>query len=148
MRTGSLRSTKTFALAAALLLSACATRTATTTRVDGTPVLQPAPAAAGTVAEYEPAGKWSVTLIAQGQAMDLTMNLMKNPDGSYGGTFLSDMLPPMAITTATRTGNKMVITLPVPTGDMATMNMTFNGDLLEGDWSMPGDGSKLSGKRM
>lgn len=145
MRTVSRHDLKPLALiAVALLATACATKTSTSTSVTGTPVVTQVP----TPAEYEPAGKWSVALIAQGQALDLTMNLVRNPDGTYGGTFLSDAFPPMAITTAKRDGNKMVITIPVPTGDMATMNMTFNGDLLEGDWSMPGDGSKLSGKRM
>jgi hypothetical protein len=142
MRTG----TRTFTLlAVALLASACARQTSTSTRVDGTPVVIPVPAPAGA---YEPAGKWSIALVAQGQAMELTMNLVKNPDGSYGGTFTSDMFPPMPISTAKLEGNKMVLTLAVPTGDMATMNMTFNGDLVEGDWTMPGDGSKLSGKRI
>ena len=42
----------------------------------------------------------------------------------------------------------MAISLLVPTGEMAVLNLVFNGDALTGDWSMPGDGGKLTGKRM
>jgi hypothetical protein len=135
-------------LAAALLVSACASRSSTSTRVEGTPVLTQIPAPAPASAAYDPAGKWSLALVAQGQAMELTMTLVRNADGTYGGNFTSEVLPPMVITSAKLDGTRMVITLPVPTGDVATMNMTFAGDVLEGDWSMPGDGSKLSGKRI
>lgn len=133
--------------AAAMVSAACSTKTSTSTTVSGTPVLTqlPAPVAAPAV---DPAGKWLVALVAQGQQMNLTMDLIKNADGSWGGNFTSDMFPPMTITKAELTGNKMVITLPVPTGDMATMNFTFNGDIFEGEWSMPGDGSKASGRRL
>lgn len=145
MRTG-IRTLSLVTLAA-FFSAACATRTSTSTTVSGTPVLTQVPTPVAAPA-YDPAGKWSIALVAQGQTMELTMNLTKNPDGTYGGNFTSDMFPPMPITTASLTGHKMVLTLPVPTGDMATMNMTFNGDVVEGDWSMPGDGSKLSGKRI
>jgi len=128
----------------ALIAAACTTKSTTSTTVSGTPVLTQLPAPVA----YDPAGKWDIALTAQGQPLGLTMDLRKNADGTYGGSFTSDLFPPMTITTATLNGNKMVITLPVPTGDMATMNMTFNGALVEGEWSMPGDGSKLSGKRI
>jgi hypothetical protein len=125
-------------LAVALLASACTTRA--TPRLEAVPA--PAPA-------FDPSGRWSVALIAQGQSMELTLTLQKaEGDGNYAGTFTSDMFPPMPLTSAKLTGNKMVLTVPVPTGDMATMNMVFDGDLVSGEWSMPGDGSKLSGKRL
>jgi hypothetical protein len=134
-------------VAVALLASACTrTKTSTSTTVSGTPVLTQMPAPAP---RFDPSGKWSVALIAQGQSLELTLSLEKKDDaGNYTGTFTSDMFPPMALTSAKLDGTKMVLTVPVPTGDLATMNLVFDGDLMSGEWSMPGDGSKLSGKRL
>ena len=44
-------------------------------------------------------------------------------------------------------GKRMVASFPVPTGDMGSMTLNFDGNIAEGEWSMPGDGSKVSGKR-
>ena len=131
---------------AALLVTACATRSTTSTSVSGTPVVAPVPAPRAAV--VNPAGRWSISLVAQGQEMDLVMDLNRISDGNYGGFFTSQLFPPMDISMATLIGNKMVVSVLVPTGDMATMTLTFTGDVVEGDWSMPDDGSKLSGKRI
>ncbi len=131
--------------ALALISSACATTSATTTTVSGTPVLQPAPAPAPA---FSPAGKWSLGLVAQGQAMEVVMELSKLPDGTWTGTLSSAAFPPIPISKATLTDKKLMMTFPVPTGDSGAMTLNFNGDLVEGEWSMPGDGSKVSGKKM
>ena len=135
---------------AALLATACATRSTTSTSVSGTPVVAPVPVPvpAPSAAVVNPAGRWSISLVAQGQEMDLVMDLSRISDGNYGGFFTSQLFPPMDISMATLIGNKLVISVLVPTGDMATMTLTFTGDVVEGDWSMPDDGSKLSGKRI
>lgn len=127
----------------ALLSVACKTTSSTTTTVSGTPVLQPAPAPA-----YDPTGKWSLGLVAQGQAMEVVMDLAKLPDGTWSGTLSSAAFPPIPISKATLNGKQMLMTFPVPTGDAGSMTLTFDGDLVEGEWGMPGDGSKVSGKKM
>jgi hypothetical protein len=129
-------------LAAACLATACKTAVSTSTTISGTPVVRPVPA------PYNPAGKWSLGLVAQGQAMEVLMELSKLPDGTWTGTLSSAAFPPIPISKATLTDKLMVMTFPVPTGDMGSMTITFNGDLAEGEWSMPGDGSKVSGKKM
>ena len=119
----------------ALSASACTTKQTTSTSVCGTP--------------FDPARRWSVALVAQGQPLDLTLTLVKGEgDGNYIGTITSDVLPPMPISSAKLTGKTMVLTVGTPDGDRATMNLAFDGDLLSGDWSMTGDGGKLSGKRL
>ena len=128
-----------------LASAACATQTTTSTTVAGTPVVQPA--AAPVAAAVDPAGQWSISLVAQGEPMDLAMDL-RSADGVYSGTMSNPMLPPMQFKDATLVGNRMAISLLVPTGEMAVLNLVFNGDALTGDWSMPGDGGKLTGKRM
>ena len=128
-----------------LLLSACKTTSSTSTIISGTPVLQPAPAVV--VPPYDPAGRWTLALVAQGQSMEVQLELAKLPDGSWGGTLSSEAFPPIPITKASLTGKQLMATFPVPTGDTGSMTLNFNGDLVEGEWSMPGDGSKVSGKK-
>lgn len=128
-----------------LASAACTTQTTTSTSVTGTPVLQPAPVPVEAV--VNPAGQWTISLVAQGEPMDLAMDL-RSADGVYSGTMSNPMLPPMQFKDAKLEGNRMAISLMVPTGEMAILNLVFNGDALTGDWSMPGDGGKLTGKRM
>jgi hypothetical protein len=134
--------------ALALLAGACKTTTATSTAITGTPRLEPVPAAAAPApAAYDPSGKWTVGLVAQGQSMEFVLDLVKLPDGTWTGTMVNQAFPPIPISKATLTGKQLVATFPVPTGDMGSMTLNFDGDIVEGEWSMPGDGSKLSGKR-
>lgn len=136
--------------ALALLAGACKTTTATSTAITGTPRLEPLPAtvtAPAPAAAYDPAGKWTVGLVAQGQSMEVVLELVKLPDGTWTGTMISQAFPPIPISKATLTGKQLVATFPVPTGDVGSMTLNFDGDTAEGEWSMPGDGSKVSGKR-
>ena len=142
-----------------LLLTACQTSRSTSTTITGTPELRPAPAPAGATiaatpaaataapAAVQPAGKWLITLSAQGSPMDVQVELVRLEDGSWTGTVTSAAFPPFPVSKAVLTGNKMVATLAIPTGDTATMTLEFDGDTVTGEWAMPGDGSRLSGKR-
>ena len=139
----------------ALLLTACQTSRSTSTTITGTPELRPAPASGVTIpaatsaapAAVQPAGKWLITLSAQGSPMDVQVELVRLEDGSWTGTVTSAAFPPFPVSKAVLTGNKMVATLAIPTGDTATMTLEFDGDTVTGEWAMPGDGSRLSGKR-
>ena len=138
------------ALLMAVALTACTTVSTTTTTVSGTPVLRPAPAPAApaSAAAFSPAGKWVVGLVAQGTNMEVQLELVPLSDGGWTGTITSTAFPPFPITKATLTGKRMVATFAIPTGDTATMTLDFDGgDLVEGEWTMAGDGSKLTGKR-
>jgi hypothetical protein len=106
----------------------------------------PAPAPAA-VASIDPTGKWTVALTAQGQAFDFEMELRRISGADFGGVVTSQAFPPMNVNKATLTGNTMKLTVTAPTGDEATFNIVFEGDVLTGDWSMPGDGSRISGRR-
>lgn len=140
----------------ALLASACKTTSSTSTQVTGTPRLEPAPVAAPpaaapapAAAAYSPAGKWTVGIIAQGQAMEVTVDLVKLADGSWTGSIGTAQFGtiPMSKVEIVNNGKRMVANFPVPTGDVGTMTLNFDGNNAEGEWSMPGDGSKVSGKR-
>jgi len=137
------------ALAGVLVLStACSSASSTTNTM---PAPAPAPAAAApapAAATVNPVGRWSVALTAQGQAFDLVMDLRALQGDEFGGTITSQAFPPIPINKATRTGNSMRILITVPTGDEGVINITFEGDTFSGDWSMPGDGSRVSGRRI
>lgn len=135
----------------ALFASACKTTTATSTSISGTPRLEPAPAAAAPAPApapaWSPAGTWVVGLVAQGQSMEVTLELVKLTDGTWTGTIGTAQFGTIPLSKVTIDGKKMTATFPVPTGDMGSMTLNFDGDVAEGEWSMPGDGSKVSGKR-
>lgn len=137
----------------ALFAGACKSVSTTSTQVSGTPRLEPAPAAvaaapaAPAAAPWTAAGKWMVGIVAQGQAMEVTVELVKLADGTWAGSIGTAQFGTIPMSKVEVTGKKMVATFPVPTGDMGTMTLNFDGDIAEGEWSMPGDGSKVSGKR-
>lgn len=143
-----MRSRSAIALAALLVLStACkSAMPASSSAPAPAPMAAPTPAPAA-VATIDPSGKWAVALTAQGQQFDFEMELRRIGGAEFGGVVTSQAFPPMNINKATLTGNTMKMSLTAPTGDEATFNIVFEGDVLTGDWSMPGDGSRISGRR-
>ena len=143
--------TRSFAALAGVLAltTACSSASSTTTAA---PAPAPAPAAAAPVrapaAAVNPVGRWTVALTAQGQAFDMVMELRLIQGDEFGGVINSQAFPPIPINKATRTGNSMRIAITAPTGDEAIINITFEGDTFSGEWSMPGDGSRVSGRRI
>ena len=108
----------------------------------------PAPMAVPAAPMVNAAGRWALVIEAQGSALELLLDLRKVSDTEYAGTVSSQVFPPMTLSKVTLTGNKLVIQAPAPTGDVATFNLTIDGDLMTGDWSMPGMGSAVTGRRI
>lgn len=134
------------ALAGALLLSTACAKSSTGSAAGAAPMpVAEMPAAPALV---NPVGRWTVALTAQGQAFDMVMELRAVEGNEFTGSIMSQAFGQIPITKATRTGNSMVIKIAVPTGDEGTININFEGDTFSGDWSMPGDGSKVSGRRI
>jgi hypothetical protein len=133
-------------LAALATLSLAATACSSASTASPTPGAAPAPAVMAPV--VNPVGRWSMALTAQGQAFDMTLELRVLNGAEYGGTITSQAFPPIPLTKATLSGNSMRMTLVAPTGDEATMTIVFDGDTFSGEWSMPGDGSRVSGRRI
>lgn len=147
-----MRTRSAFAIAAILALTTACSSASTTSAPASAPAPMaaptPAPAAVAAPASVDPSGKWSVALTAQGQAFDFVMELRRISGPEFGGVVTSQAFPPMNVNKATLTGNTMKLTVTAPTGDEATFNIVFEGSTLSGDWSMPGDGSRISGRRM
>lgn len=125
---------------AALVMAACSRA--------APPAAAPAPTPAPAVVAVDPAGRWSVSLVAQGQIFDFVMDLTRTGDGLYGGAVTSQAFPTMAINGAVLTGNRLRFSVVAPTGDNATFDLVIEGDTFTGDWAMPGDGSRVNGRRM
>jgi hypothetical protein len=126
---------------AALFTSACRSGTADVAAT-------PAPMAAPAAPMVNAAGRWALVIEAQGSALELVLDLRKVTDTEFAGTATSQVFPPMTLTKVTLTGNKLMIQAPAPTGDMATFNLVIDGDRMTGEWSMPGMGSGVSGRRI
>lgn len=131
-------------LGLATLAAACAPMAGNTTTAPVSVPVASAPAAPA----VNPVGRWTVALTAQGQAFDFVMDLRHVSGDDYTGAINSDAFPPMPINSAKRSGNAMLIKITAPTGDEATINIVFEGDVFSGEWSMPGDGSRVSGRRI
>ncbi len=134
----------------ALVLSACATTSSTSTSISGTPRLEPAPAtvqASPPAAEsFDPTGRWELLLDFNGQSLGVTLELVKLPGGGYGGT-LSSQMGNGPIEKATLEGRKMSLTFTAPDGSAGAMNLEFDGTKVGGTWSAAGMGSTLTGAR-
>ncbi|MEI6813207.1 MAG: hypothetical protein WCL36_03415 [bacterium] len=107
-----------------------------------------APAAPAAPAELNPVGSYVVNLTAQGNPMALTAKIEKKSDGTFAGVVMSDVFPPMPITSVKVAGAKITVTITAPDGSEATINMEVKGDDITGDWSMPNDGSRIAGKKL
>ena len=144
------------ALAALSLVAACRTATTTQTTVTGTPRLEPvppgmqttpaaapAPAPAGA---FDPAGRWNLMFDVGGQGLEVVMELVKTPDGGWGGSLRSQM-GDTPITKATLTGMKLEAEFTAPDGGGGAMTLTFDGTKVTGTWSASGMSSTLTGAR-
>ncbi len=134
------------ALAGVLVLSTACAKSSTGSTAGAAPM--PAAVMPAAPALVNPVGRWTVALTAQGQAFDMVMQLRAVEGNEFTGSIMSQAFGEIPISKATRTGNSMVIKIAVPTGDEGTINITFEGDTFSGDWSMPGDGSRVSGRRI
>lgn len=139
-----------FSLAATLAFTvACSSASTNTEPAPAAAPATAAPAAAQpAAAAVNPVGRWTVALTAQGQAFDFVMDLRHVSGDDYAGVINSQAFPPMPINSAKRSGNAMLIKITAPTGDEASINIVFEGDVFSGEWSMPGDGSRVSGRRI
>jgi hypothetical protein len=106
------------------------------------------PAAGAPAAEVNPVGSYVVNLTAQGNPIALTAKIEKKSDGTFAGVVMSDVFPPMPITSVKVAGAKITMTITAPDGSEATITMELKGDDITGDWSMPNDGSRIVGKKL
>jgi len=115
-----------------------------------------APAAARAQADAKPAspaidpvGKYTVSAVVQGQAADFDMVVEKKEDGSFGGTLSNPAYGTSTISSLKIDGRTIKLVLATPQGVEAVMELTVAADnSIDGNWSMQGDGGKVTGKKV
>ncbi len=131
-----------FALAAATVLT-------------GTPPAAATAAPAGSAVarsvadDMNPAGRYALQITAQGNAMTIEAAVEKNQDGTFGGSVTGDAFPPLTIKSVAVAGRNVKIVIIAPDGGDAIVDIAVdeNNDV-SGQWSMTGDGSKVTGKKI
>jgi hypothetical protein len=108
------------------------------------PVAAPEPAPAPAA---NPVGRWALSLEAQGQMIELVMDIQKAGE-TYTGSASSNMFPTMALSRVVLTGNRLIIDAPTPMGTVATFDLLIEGDNLSGEWATSGMGSRVTGRRL
>ncbi len=96
----------------------------------------------------DPVGKYTVSAVVQGQPADFEMSVEKKEDGSFGGTLSNPNFGTSVISQLKVEGRTLKLVLATPQGTEATMELTVAADnTLDGNWSMQGDGGKVTGKK-
>jgi uncharacterized membrane protein len=101
------------------------------------------------VGELNPAGTYDLQITAQGNAMAIQAVVAKNEDGTFGGTVTGDAFPPLTIKSVAVADRRVKLTIIAPDGGDALVDITVdeNNDV-DGQWSMAGDGSRVTGKKI
>ncbi len=97
-------------------------------------------------ADVDPAGSYDLTVMVQGSPTPATMSIVKQTDGTLGGTVKSPQ-GAFPITSVKVAGNDVTVTIGLGNNGDATIRLTLDGDAVTGDWSMSNDGSKITGKK-
>lgn len=97
----------------------------------------------------DPVGKYAVQAVVQGQASDFDLIIEKKNDGSYTGSLNNVNFGSSTITSLKVEGRTIKMVLATPQGTEAVAECTVAPDgTVDGQWSMSGDGGKLTGKKV
>ena len=110
-------------------------------------VIAEANAARPNARDIDPVGTYQVNLTAQGSPMTLTAQIDKRSNG-WGGQVTGEGVPLLPVKSVTVKGNTMKVVVTAPDGTDAIINIILTGSDISGDWSMTGDGSKITGKKL
>jgi hypothetical protein len=130
-----------------LLFAVTACRSAASTEAAPTPAPAPAVMTPPAPPAADPVGRWTMSLEAQGQMIELVMEIAKAGEG-YTGSASSSMFPTMALSRVVLTGNRLVVDAPTPMGTVATFDLLIEGDNISGEWATSGMGSRVTGRRL
>jgi hypothetical protein len=104
-----------------------------------------APAAQDTTFKAE--GSYSLNVAVGGQAMAMTFVAEKKADGTLTGVFRHAEMGEFTTTSFKVEGRKLAISIETPGGTAMILMAVQPDNTVEGEWSMAGDGSKISGKK-
>lgn len=96
---------------------------------------------------FKPDGSYTIDVAVGGQAMTMTFVVEKKSDGTYSGVFKHVELGEIPTTSFKVEGRKISMEIVTP-GGPGKVTLTVNKEnVVEGEWAMEGDGSKISGKK-
>ncbi len=96
---------------------------------------------------FKPDGSYTIDVAVGGQALTMTFVVEKKTDGSFAGVFKHAEMGEFATTSFKVEGRKMSMGIVTP-GGPATVTLTVNKEnVVDGEWAMEGDGSRISGKK-
>ena len=121
---------------------------AATTQPPAPPARPAAPTPPPAPKDINPVGAYGLNLVAQGNAIAVTLRIERRQDGSLGGTVSSEVIPVLPVTGVEVAGNAIKVYVTGPGGESVVLNLIVEGDDVRGDWSMGSDGSQLSGKKL
>ena len=99
--------------------------------------------------DINPVGTYTLQITAQGNAMTIQAVVEKNQDGTFGGTVTGDAFPPLTIKQVAVADRNVKLTIIAPDGTDALVDITVDeNNEVSGQWSMTGDGSKVTGKKI
>ena len=96
---------------------------------------------------FKPEGRYDLNVAVEGQPMVMSFVVEKKADGTFAGVFRHSEMGEFGSTSFKVEGRKLTVGIETP-GGPAMVVMTVQPDnAVEGEWSMSGDGSKISGKK-
>ncbi len=96
---------------------------------------------------FKPEGSYSLNLTIEGQPTAMSFTVDKKADGTYFGVFKHAEMGDFATTSFKLEGRKMTVTVETPGGPASVMLTVAADNTVDGEWTMTGDGSKVSGKK-
>jgi hypothetical protein len=96
---------------------------------------------------FKPDGSYTLDVAVGGQALTMTFVVEKKTDGSFVGVFKHAEMGEFATTSFKVEGRKMSMGIVTPGGPATVTLMVNKENVVDGEWAMEGDGSKISGKK-
>ncbi|HEY4658881.1 MAG TPA: hypothetical protein VIH11_05180 [Gemmatimonadaceae bacterium] len=97
--------------------------------------------------DIDPVGSYELTVVVQGQAIGSFVKIEKK-DSTFTGTVSTEAYGTFTIAALKVSGKTITLSIYAADGSPVTISLTVEGDQVTGDWSMAGDGSKVTGKKV
>ena len=93
----------------------------------------------------DPTGQYTLAFSDDGRIRGATM-IVEGTPGSYAGRIAAENRPEVAISALAASGPQVIATADIPQG-VLLVRFRVAGDSIRGDWSLRGEGGRLTGVR-
>ena len=95
----------------------------------------------------DPVGRYELAATMRGKSATLIANITKLDDGSFGGELSGKSINTVKIIDVRVADSTVKFAINATEEIRANFRLVISGDSVSGDWSMPGDGSEVHGRR-